>query len=146
VITEDDVEQAVFGISDGVTSSLGVVIPLAITHQPMLAVIAGLATCAAIGMGGGELLSDKEGSWRRAIAMAVASFVGTVIPAGPFFVTTSWPAAAASGALCAMTGAMISEVKAHKMSRLRSYLQTFSILGVASAFTVGFALVTGAAG
>lgn len=145
-ITEDDKRQFVFGVSDGLTSALGVVIPLALAHQPMLAVIAGLAMAAAIGMGGGEYLSDKESSWRRAAAMAVASFVGTVIPAGPFFVLNSWPAAVVSGALCVTTGIAISETKAHQAGRRAAYLQTFVILGVASLATVGMALATGAAG
>lgn len=145
-ITEDDKEQFIFGVSDGVTSALGVVIPLALAHQPMLAVTAGLAMAAAIGMGSGEWLSDREGSWRRAIAMAVASFVGTVIPAGPFFVLQSWPAAVASGALCVATGIAISETKAHQTSRAAAYLQTFGVLLVASLATVGMAFATGAAG
>lgn len=145
-ITEDDRAQFIFGVSDGLTSSLGVVIPMALLHQPMLAVIAGLAMAAAIGMGGGEYLSDKESSWRRATAMAVASFVGTAIPASPFFVLNSWPAAIASSVLCVSTGIAISETKARQTSRPAAYLQTFGILGAASLATVAFAFATGVAG
>lgn len=145
-ITEDDVEQAVFGAADGMTSSLGVVIPLALLHQSMLAVVFGLAICATIGMSGGEYLSDSKRSIRSAIAMGLASFTGSVLPALPFFCLPYGPAVAACAVLCAGTGVAISEVNAHKMSRRRAYAQTFGILVAASVATVGFALATGASG
>lgn len=145
-VTANDVKQFIFGVSDGLTSALGVVIPLMLAHRPMFAVIMGLAICAAIGMGGGEYLSDKRGDLRSAGAMAVASFVGTLIPAVPFFLLPFHAAAVASAALIIVTGCVISEVKARDMHWIRAYLQTFGILAVASLATVGFALATGAAG
>lgn len=143
----DDVKQAVFGVSDGLTSALGVVIPLALAGRPMLTVIFGLAICAAIGMAGGEYLSDERGDLRAAVAMGIASFVGTVLPALPFlFALPYCIAAAASGAICVGTLVGISETKAREMARLRAYLQTFGVLAVASVCTVAFAFMTGAVG
>lgn len=142
----NDIKQFIFGVSDGITSALGVVIPLALAHRPMLSVVFGLAICAAIGMGGGEYLSDTKGNRRSAAFMAIASFVGTLVPALPFFLLPYDAAAITSGALCCATVVAISETKARDMSRLRAYLQTIGILLTASAFTVAFALLTGAAG
>jgi VIT1/CCC1 family predicted Fe2+/Mn2+ transporter len=145
-ITEDDREQFIFGVSDGMTSALGVVIPMALLHQPMLAVISGLATCATIGMAGGEFLSDDKGSLRQAVAMGVASFLGSVLPAVPFFFLPYHLAIPLSAVLCLGAATAISEQKSHKKSRLRAYLQTFGILGFASAVTVGLSFATGVAG
>lgn len=145
-MTKNDVKQFIFGVSDGLTSALGVVIPLMLAHHSMLAVIMGLAICSAIGMGGGEYLSDQKGDLRSAGAMAVASFVGTLIPATPFFFLPFDAAAATSAALIIVTGCAIAEVKAREMSWRRAYLQTFGILSAASVATVAFALATGAAG
>lgn len=145
-LTANDLKQFIFGVSDGLTSALGVVIPLALAHQSMLAVVAGLAIAAAIGMGAGEWLSDKEGSWRSAIAMALASFVGTMIPAIPFFVLPYGISAAVSAALCVATAVAISETKARDIPRRSAYLQTFGALTLASVACTGFALATGAAG
>lgn len=145
-ISANDIKQFIFGVSDGLTSALGVVIPLALAGRPMLSVVFGLAICAALGMGGGEFLSDRSGGWRPAVAMAIASFAGTLIPAMPFFVLPYLPAAVASSALCAGTLIGISETKAREMPRRTAYSQTFGILAVASMATVAFAFATGAAG
>ena len=145
-LTANDLKQFIFGISDGLTSALGVVIPLALAHQSMLAVISGLAIAAAIGMGSGEWLSDHTGNLRSAIAMALASFVGTVIPAIPFFVLPYGISSVVSGALCVGTGVAISETKARDIPRRTAYLQTFSVLLIASTACIGFALLTGTAG
>lgn len=145
-ITANDLKQFIFGCADGITSALGVVLPLALTHQSMFLAVMGLAIASAIGMGGGDYLSDNDGNLRSAIAMAIASAVGTIIPALPFFLLPYGIAAGVSGALCVATVVAISETKAREMSRLRAYAQTFGILLAASVATVGFALATGVAG
>lgn len=145
-LTATNLRQFIFGVSDGITSALGVVIPLALEHAPMLAVIMGLAICATIGMSGGEYLSDNKGDLRAAAAMGVASFVGSVIPALPFFFTHNYTAAAVlSAILCAATLIAISEVKATEMPRWKAWTQTWGILLFASVACTGFALLTGSA-
>lgn len=146
-VTANDVKQFVFGCSDGLTSAIGVVLPLALAHRSMLSVILGLATCSALGMGGGLYLSDNDDGLRPAMAMAAASFAGSVIPAAPFFFTSNYAVAVTLAVI--LTGATlvaISEVKAQDMSRWKAYAQTFGILAVASVSTVAFALATGASG
>lgn len=149
----DDAQQAIFGVSDGLTSALGVVIPLAVAHRPISLVIFGLAICAAIGMGGGEYLSDRAGRLRSALFMAVASFVGTLIPAVPFLLLPYGIAGFISAGLVLVTVLAISEVKARDTTgvnrdtkRVAAYGQTVGILLLAGGATTVYALLTGASG
>lgn len=141
-VTADDIKQYIFGVSDGLTSALGVVIPLAVAGRPMFTVAFGLAICAAIGMGGGEYLSDKTGRLRSAAMMAIASFLGTLIPAVPFLLLPYGPATAIAVLLCLLTAVIISEAKSRTMTRLRAYTQTVTVLLTASVSTTAFAFLT----
>src|SRR5271166_4449225 len=82
-----DIREAIFGSFDGMTSTLGVVAGLLATHAPapkILAAAIGIAVAATVGMGAGQYLSDGNRNMHKAIVMAVATLIGSVLPAIPF--------------------------------------------------------------
>ena len=69
------------------TSTLGVVAGLLATNATapkILAAAIGIAVAATVGMGAGQYLSDGERNMRKAGVMAVATLIGSVLPAMPF--------------------------------------------------------------
>ena len=134
--------QAVFGLFDGATSALGLVISLAIAsnvHTLTIAVVA-LSIAAGIGMAFGEWLSDSKSSISLAVIMGIATFVGTILPAIPFFVLGSTTLAFV---LCGLTtlciGSIIAELRPG--DRKSSYLKTFSVLTIATGVSIAAALI-----
>ena len=82
-----DLREAIFGSFDGMTSTLGVVAGLLATNATapkILAAAIGIAVAATVGMGAGQYLSDGARNMRRAVVMAVATLIGSVLPAIPF--------------------------------------------------------------
>ena len=84
---QTDKQQAIFGMFDGLTSSLGVVIALLLQHQStahLFNIIVGLSLSSGLSMGYGEWLADEEGNDHRALIMAGSTALGCFIPALPF--------------------------------------------------------------
>jgi len=130
-----DLKEAIFGSFDGMTSTLGVVAGLLATHASAPKIIAaaiGIAVAATVGMGAGQYLSDGQRNVRKAVVMAVATLVGSVIPAVPFFFGDSRVCIAASIVVTALAAAVIGHY--------RGYLVTYSILIVVSIVTVGLSV------
>ena len=94
-----DTREAIFGSFDGMTSTLGVVAGLLATKSNASHIVAGaigIAVAATIGMGGGQYLSDGQRNLRKAMVMAVATLIGSVLPALPFFFGASTACVVAS--------------------------------------------------
>lgn len=85
MISADDIQQSVFWVSDGWPSSVGVIVPRAMLHRSMIAVICELAIGAAIGLRDGEFLPDQCASTWAAISISLTSFFSTAVPAIPFW-------------------------------------------------------------
>jgi VIT1/CCC1 family predicted Fe2+/Mn2+ transporter len=131
-----DLKEAIFGSFDGMTSTLGVVAGLLATHASASKIVAaaiGIAVAATVGMGAGQYLSDGARNLRNAIVMAVATLVGSAIPAVPFLFGDSRACIAASIAVTAVAAAFIGHY--------RGYLVTYAILIVVSVLTVGLSVV-----
>jgi VIT1/CCC1 family predicted Fe2+/Mn2+ transporter len=131
-----DLKEAIFGSFDGMTSTLGVVAGLLATHAAAPKIVAasiGIAVAATVGMGAGQYLSDGARNLRNAIVMAVATLVGSVIPAVPFLFGDSRACIAAAIAVTALAAAVIGHY--------RGYLVTYAILIVVSVLTVGLTVV-----
>ena len=131
-----DLKEAIFGSFDGMTSTLGVVAGLLATHASASKIVAasiGIAVAATVGMGAGQYLSDGAKNLRNAIVMAVATLIGSVIPAVPFLFGNSRACIAASIAVTAVAAAFIGHY--------RGYLVTYAILIVVSVLTVGLSIV-----
>jgi VIT1/CCC1 family predicted Fe2+/Mn2+ transporter len=83
-------------------------------------------------MGAGQYLSDGTRNLRLAIVTAVASLVGSVLPALPFVFGASTACVLASVAITLVAGGVIG--------RYRGCLVTYSILVVVSVVTVGLSV------
>lgn len=132
---QPDAREAIFGSFDGMTSTLGVVAGLLATKASASHVVAaaiGIAVAATVGMGAGQYLSDGQRNVRKALVMALATLVGSVLPAIPFLFGTSQACVAASLGITALAAAVIGHY--------RGYLITYGILIVVSVITIGLSL------
>jgi VIT1/CCC1 family predicted Fe2+/Mn2+ transporter len=135
-LSPSDTREAIFGSFDGMTSTLGVVAGLLATKSNASHIVAGaigIAVAATIGMGAGQYLSDDQRNLRKAIVMAVATLIGSVLPALPFFFGKS--------TACVMTSLGITLLAAAIIGHFRGYLVTYSILVLVSALTVGLSIL-----
>ena len=134
-LSAGDRNTAIFGSFDGMTSTLGVVAGLLATRASapkILAAAIGIAVAATIGMGAGQYLSDCNRDLRKAIVMACATLIGSVLPAVPFIFGSSTACILASLAVTVLAAAFIG--------RYRGYVVTYSILIVVSVITVGLSV------
>lgn len=131
-MTREDLQQAVFGSFDGLTSALGVIAGLVVagthTGPRILAGALGLAVAATVGMGAGEYLSDESRNLRLALVMAAATLVGSILPALPFALGYGTGQLIASG--------MLTVIAALTIGHFRGYRLTLTILIVVAAVTV----------
>ena len=134
-LSPSDAKEAIFGSFDGMTSTLGVVAGLLATKSSASHIVAGaigIAVAATIGMGAGQYLSDEDRNVRKAIVMAVATLVGSVLPAIPFFFGTSLA--------CVLASIGITLAAAAVIGHYRGYLVTYGILIAVSLLTVGLSI------
>ena len=133
---ESDRREAIFGSFDGMTSTLGVVAGLLATNASapkILAAAIGIAVAATVGMGAGQYLSDGgERNTKRALVMALATLVGSALPAIPFAFGDSLACILASLAITVLAAAVIGHY--------RGYVVTYAILVVVSVVTVGLSV------
>jgi VIT1/CCC1 family predicted Fe2+/Mn2+ transporter len=134
-LSPSDAREASFGSFDGMTSTLGVVAGLLATRSSAQHIVAGaigIAVAATIGMGAGQYLSDDARSIRKAVVMAIATLVGSVLPALPFVFGTSLGCVLASVAITFLAAAVIGHY--------RGYVVTYAILIAVSVLTVGLSI------
>jgi hypothetical protein len=148
-MTRADAQEAIFGTFDGATSAVGVVGASVIAGVPASSLIVaavGLAVASMVGMGAGQWLSDTTpaGRIRRAVVMAAATLVGSLLPVVPFIVGGGRTANSAAAAIITLgVGGVIAELRPGP--RVRTYAVTFLILLLASALAVGAGAIAGAA-
>jgi VIT1/CCC1 family predicted Fe2+/Mn2+ transporter len=134
-LSDDDVKEAIFGSFDGMTSTLGVVAGLLATKATAPHIVAGaigIAVAATIGMGAGQYLSDDQRSVRRALVMASATLIGSILPAIPFFFGDS--------RACILASLAVTVLAAGVIGHYRGYLVTYAILIVVSVLTVALSV------
>jgi VIT1/CCC1 family predicted Fe2+/Mn2+ transporter len=85
-MTADDKVQAIFGATDGLTSTVAVVIAqlIAGTQHSLIAGGFAIAIAAGVGMGWSEWISDASGNYRRALVMTLATLLASALPIFPF--------------------------------------------------------------
>lgn len=140
---ESTTGSAIFGSFDGLTSVLGIIV--ALLGSPLhvlLAGAAGLAASSAVGMGAGQYLGDADRSVRRALAMALSTIIGTIIPVVPFLFLPRVAAVVVASVLVIVFGVLVAKKRGGDR---RSYLETFGVLMLAAAVAIVVALATGAA-
>jgi VIT1/CCC1 family predicted Fe2+/Mn2+ transporter len=130
-----DLREAIFGSFDGMTSTLGVVAGLLATRANASHIVAGaigIAVAATVGMGAGQYLSDDQRNLRKALVMALATLIGAILPAIPFFVGKS--------TACVVASIVITVLAAGVIGHYRGYVVTYAILIVVSVLTVGLSI------
>ena len=139
-----DVKDSVFGAFDGTTSVLGIILTVGLTHSHALLLAAvGLAISSAVGMAGGEWLSDNGKSRTAAITIGIATAVGTLLPVLPFILLSGTTAIICGLLVLLAVGAGIAVVRGNTV---RTWVQTFLILGIAAGASGLAAIVLGGGG
>ena len=130
----DDLKQAVFGASDGATTSLGIATGSYFSGHAsaIVAAVVGAAIAATVGMGGSEYISDPESSLRRASIMAGATLVGSVLPGIPFMFGHSSIFLALTVAATLLVGGAVATVRARTTGWTKAIGQVYGIFLVVS--------------
>ena len=137
-------EESIFGTADGLSSTLGVVIAVAITHPSLVATAAvAVAVGSAVSMCLSEYLSDSSESNYKAFIMGIATFIGAISPAIPFFIFSGTLAYILCGIICSTLCIIISRNRPG--GELKSLIITFSVTLISSGLAVGASLLAGAA-
>lgn len=120
---------AIFGLSDGMMSLLGVVLYL-LGHQGLIlpAAISG-AVSSALSMAGGEWLSDSDSGLRASCVMGAATGVGGVLPALPFAFASGRMALGCMVVICLGIGALVALMRTGR-PRLRAFAETAAVLAL----------------
>jgi VIT1/CCC1 family predicted Fe2+/Mn2+ transporter len=142
-VSKQEIEsEEIFGGFDGFTSAVGVVIAALLQNNlhTLIVVVAGLATASSLSMGFGEWLADNGRSGYKAFIMAVATLIGTCLPALPFLFLSRVPAILVGSLLCLLTVLLIGKARG---KGLRPYIETFIILAVVITATVIISLLAG---
>lgn len=136
----DNLSKAIFGSFDGLTCVLGVIAAGYVAndmHTLLLAVV-GLALAEGIAMAGGSYLSEFVGIYRvrHALIIGVASAIGIVVPAIPFFFAPKHVAALLSLFLVVCFAIIIASCRVKTLGALEAYVQTFSIVLLCALVTI----------
>lgn len=140
---------AVFGAFDGATSVVGALLTLTGHPAQILPTAFGLAVAGGVGMAAGQWLSaDADAGPSDAAVIGAATAVGTVLPALPYALLTGWSAIAASAAVLAAFGAVITAVRAHDPGRTwaRAAAETYGVLFAVCVAVAVCTIATGATG
>ena len=143
-VSADDVKQAIFGSSDGATTTLGIIATSWFSgHSSAIpAAVVGASLAATVGMGGSEYISDPESNVHRAGVMALGTLVGGLWPALPFFLGHGSGVLALCAAAALVLGGVIVRVKMRSGSELvPSMAEVYGVFIVASALATAAGLL-----
>ena len=120
-------KPAIFGLSDGMMSLLGVVLYL-LGHQDLIfpAAVSG-AISSALSMAGGEWLSESDSGLGASCVMGAATGLGGMLPALPFAFTSGRTALGFMVVICLGIGALVALMRTGR-SRLRAFAETAAVL------------------
>ena len=130
-----------FGSFDGVTSVMGPIIAgSGISAHALMISMLGLGISSAIGMGAGEYLADNASGWREALAMGLASALGTIAPVIPFLIFRRHAVAlGVSIALCLGYSVLVGRIRGRGWQHYAQSLGIIlSVIGVVYSFTALF--------
>lgn len=146
----DNMSKAVFGSFDGMTCILGVIAGCYVSGDMrtlMLSAI-GLAIAEGIAMAGGSYLSEIVAVYRlqHAFIIGVASAIGILVPALPFFFAPRNVAILLSLFLTCAFAAIIAQVRVKQMGALEAYVQTYVIVLLVAVVTIAAAFALNGVG
>lgn len=99
---------ATFGLFDGITTCLGILLGLAARPSLILPAAVGIGAAETVGMAAGEWLSESKNGLRASAVIGAATGLGSVIPALPYAVMPGWYARGWSIALILAITAVIT--------------------------------------
>lgn len=129
--------QAIFGLSDGSMSIVGVVLYASGHHGAVVPIALAGGASAAVSMAGGEWLSTSDTGLGGSVTMGIATLIGSVLPALPYLFLHGWAAPAVSGALLLGVAVTVARLRRH---REHPHLETMAVLGAVLAVSVLCAL------
>jgi VIT1/CCC1 family predicted Fe2+/Mn2+ transporter len=142
LITREVMKPSIFGMFDGLTSLLGVLIPLLkYTHLLVFTTCVGLAVSSAISMGLGEYLSyDKDISTKTrihtSIYMGIFTAIGCFLPVVPFLFVGGVIALVSSIIIYLLLTLVVAFMKSGDLGWRSALVQTLSISLVAVALVI----------
>lgn len=123
---------AIFGVADGMTCAMGIVIGLVLIHAPAASIFAagfsaGLAEFP--GMASGQYQSAPRDGWAAAIVCGLASTVGALLPVTPWLFFTGTLALITSLAIAAVMCFLIAVFQTERT--WRTYAISFGVTAIA---------------
>lgn len=143
---KDILQPSIFGVFDGATSVIGIILTLTGHAEQVIPTSLGLASAGAVGMAAGSYLSDDSKTGLTAsVSIGVATGLGTMLPVLPYLFTSGISAIIASFIVLIIIGAMISvaRVKFGAHSWARAFIQTYAVLILVCAAVGVCTLATG---
>lgn len=148
-MTSDDRSQAVFGCSDGIVTTAGLLLGGIMAHadpQVLLGTVVALAAAGAVSMAGGEYLADEKrdgNNKERALVMGVSMLFASAIPGLGYAIGRSVGNTVAIVSIMAMS-TFVALVRSKRHGYFKGFLQTFSVLGIASLAAILATILVGA--
>jgi VIT1/CCC1 family predicted Fe2+/Mn2+ transporter len=123
---------AVFGMFDGLTCYLGVMLGLASHPRLIVAAAVGVGAAETVGMAAGEWLSSSKNGFVSSAVIGVATGAGAIIPALPYTLMSGWYARGWSiGLVLVLTAAIAWQRRAERGVR-RAFAESFGVLAAAA--------------
>lgn len=137
---------ALFGAVDGLTVFLGVMLPLIGRPRELVLAAVGAALAEAVGMAGGEWLSDSDSGWREAAVIGAATSLASILPALPFALLEGAAERWTAGAVLLVEAAGIAVARRYVQRKRwgRALGETFGVLIVVAIVVGTCAVLLGA--
>lgn len=127
---------AIFGMADGITSYLGVLLGLAGHPGLIMAAAIGVGAASMVGMASGEWLSESRNGFGPSLVIGAATGAGVVLPALPYGLGfPGWYARGWSAALILAITAVIAWQRRGDRSLPLAFAESYGVL-VAAAVVV----------
>lgn len=129
-----EVKNAIFGLFDGLTVVLGVIIGLYPHHPDLIfksALCVGVAE--ALGMGAAEWLSETKSGIHGPLTIGISTLLGTALPALPFLFLSKGTSALIASTIFLIAAIVIATARAQDRKFVRSGIETVLILTIVSA-------------
>lgn len=137
LIDKELMKPSIFGMFDGLTSLLGVLIPLlASAHMLLFVTCLGLSVSSAISMGLGEYLSSdktlpKKKRLRSSIYMGIFTGIGCFLPVVPYFFVGGTLALTLFILIYLLLTLVVAAMKSRDLGWKDALIQTFLVSVVA---------------
>lgn len=134
--TDADRAPVTFGLFDGVTTAVGVILGASAHPAAVFPAAVGVGAAAMAGMAAGQWLSASGSGLAAAAAIGLATGAAVVIPALPYLLLSGWAARGWSGALVLAVAAVIIALRRGR-GTARAAAETMGVLAAVAAVVYG---------